>query len=140
MDIATAPTTNIRVLAGVGLAVVYVLVNIVGGVVFAPARVIPLEVNILLGTFILVQEGIDASVWAYKRKTFEPEKFAAARESVDPSPPAPAAVIAHGLAQSREISAGRRGETWRERVALDRARTSPDFAEIPHDSERGDGL
>jgi hypothetical protein len=90
MNIATAPTTNIRILAGVALAVVFVLGNMLAGLF---GKVIALEVNIMVGTFILIQEGLDVTQWAIKRKTFDPDAYAegVVRESVSPPPVAPGA-------------------------------------------------
>lgn len=93
--IATAPTTNIRLLIGLGMSVTFVLVNLIGGMM-EPARVLPDPVFYGLGGFILLHLGIDVTHFGIKRSTFQPEAFkgGVVRESVDPAPSAPGAAAA----------------------------------------------
>lgn len=70
MNISTAPTTNIRILTGIGLAVIFVLGTMVAALF---GHKIDFDVFVAIGTFILVQEGLDVLQWGIKRKTFDPD-------------------------------------------------------------------
>jgi hypothetical protein len=65
-DVRDAPTTPMRIIVGIVLAAAFVAVHLVLIVIDAP---VALEVSIMLGAFILVQEGIDVAQWGYKRHT-----------------------------------------------------------------------
>jgi len=88
--VATAPTTNIRLLNGISLATIFVL----GALVLSVLGLEPSETVLLyIGGFILIQEGLDVAHFGWKRATFKPEAAGMMRESVSPAPPTPAAEI-----------------------------------------------
>lgn len=94
--VATAPTTNIRLLAGTGLGIVYVLGGLTAAVL---GFSLELEVLAVIGTFILAMSGL--ATWGYKikRDTFAPEAMGMTRESVNPTPAQPAAQIVQETGQ-----------------------------------------
>lgn len=67
-SIAEAPTTNVRILVSVFLAVLYVLGNMVGQIFFNPGRLIDESV----GYFILAMMIPDVAQFAFKRNTYVP--------------------------------------------------------------------
>lgn len=64
--VGEAPTTPIRIIMGIVLAAAFVVVHLVLIVIDAA---VSLEVSLMLGGFILVQEGIDVGQWIAKRRT-----------------------------------------------------------------------
>lgn len=94
--VATAPTTNLRLLIGTALGVIYVLGGMLAGVL---GFTLALEMMAVLGTFILAMMGL--ATWGYKikRDTFAPEAMGMTRESVNPNPPQPAADIVAATGQ-----------------------------------------
>lgn len=65
-DLHDAPTTPMRIIMGIAAAFIYVMVLI-------GCLVAQIDVNItlatLIGTFILLQEGLDVAQWGMKRAT-----------------------------------------------------------------------
>ena len=69
MSLADLPTTNLRIVVSLALAVIYVIAVLVLLAIKAP---VPVEVIWGLGAFILTMLGIDVAQFAAKRKTFIP--------------------------------------------------------------------
>lgn len=65
-DLADAPTTPMRIIMGIVAAFIYVMVLI--GCMVAQIE-ISLQLAIVIGTFILIQEGLDVGQWGIKRFT-----------------------------------------------------------------------
>ncbi|HEX5437145.1 MAG TPA: hypothetical protein VFW98_08295 [Gemmatimonadaceae bacterium] len=68
MTLATVPTTNLRIVVSVSLAVLYVL-----GVLTLLACGVTLPVEIVggLGAFLLAMMGLDVAQFTVKRRTFQ---------------------------------------------------------------------
>jgi hypothetical protein len=88
--VAVAPTTNLRILIGIALAVLFVI-----GTIVANLFGIILDETILLyiGGFILIQEAVDVAQFGWKRSTFRSDAMGMTRESANPSPGSPASEI-----------------------------------------------
>lgn len=88
--VGQAPTTNLRVLVGIALAIIFVLGSML-------ALVIGIELSgetlLYIGGFILLQMGLDVAAYGVKRATFKPEALGMTRESINPAPQQPAAAI-----------------------------------------------
>ena len=69
MKIADIPTTNLRILVSLSLAVLYVVAMLV---MFAFGRNVPGEAAIGLGAFILALMTADVVQFGIKRKTYQP--------------------------------------------------------------------
>lgn len=65
-ELRDAPTTPLRIIVGIVMAAAFVVVHLVMIVIDAE---VALEVSIMIGAFILVQEGIDVAQWGFKRTT-----------------------------------------------------------------------
>lgn len=91
--VATAPTTNLRLLNGLLLANTWLLGTML---LYALGYRLPLEVLTITGGFVLVQQGLDVTMWGVKRATFNPAALGQTREAVDPPPAQPAAVVGGG--------------------------------------------
>lgn len=93
--IAELATTNMRIAAGVLMAVAFVAF-IMAGILLGKITDANTNTILALGSFILLQEGIDVTQFAIKRYTYAPEAHdTPPREDVQPpKPPAamPAAV------------------------------------------------
>jgi len=89
--IGTAPTTPLRLLVGIGLAVVFVLGNMVAMVLGIDLQT---DTILAVGGFILIQMGLDVAHYGVKRATFKPEAMGLSRESIDPAASPAAAVVA----------------------------------------------
>lgn len=81
VDLSNAPTTPMRVVMGIMEAFVFVVVLLV-------CLVRQIDVNItlaiVLGSFILVQEGVDVAQWGIKRLT--DRDLALAKQGISPAP------------------------------------------------------
>lgn len=87
--IAELATTNLRIAAGVVMAIAFVVFIMVGILL---GRITDANTNAILalGSFILLQEGIDVTQFAIKRYTYTPEAHdTPPREDVTPPKPAP---------------------------------------------------
>jgi len=69
MSLSDLPTTNLRIVVSLTLAVCYVIGIFV---LYARNIVISTEMAFTLGTFILAMLGIDLAQFTIKRKTYKP--------------------------------------------------------------------
>lgn len=94
--IAAAPMTNLRLLVGIILGVVFVLGTMLASVIGIDLTD---NIGIYLGGFILLLQGIDVAQFGIKRKTFDPTTVGMTRESIGPGPATPAADIVQATGQ-----------------------------------------
>jgi hypothetical protein len=113
--LATLPATNFTIFIGQGLAVLFIVFDLTG---IATGWVTDANQSFLYlpAGFIAAMLGLGVTQFGIKRATFDPATLGMKREDVDPSPPAPAAVIVNKLPGSLPV-----GQT-----AVDATRTLPD--------------
>src|SRR4051812_7017863 len=94
-EIATLPTTNFRIFVSICLAVVYFIVYMVG-LLLGKITDANTYASLGIGVFLLTMMGLDVMQFWAKRATFDPAALGQTKEAIDPAPPQPAAVEAHG--------------------------------------------
>ena len=110
--IAKLPTTNFRTLVGVCVSVLFVLAALISD---ALGRPLQSETLWTLGSFLLLQMGLDVTQFTMKRRTFQTEAHVegAVREAAEPPPPVPAVAERLGAAQPAAATGGRAGKAQR---------------------------
>lgn len=82
--IADVPTTNLRIVVSIALAVIYVIVMTVGMVL---GKTVDLDMSLSIGGFLLTMMGLDVVQFIQKRKTHIPGEAPDPPTTDMPAPP-----------------------------------------------------
>ena len=88
--LSVLPTTNFRIFSGIVQSWLYIIVCLVG-ITAGWINDVNIYPIIVVGGFILAQEGLDVTQFIQKRKTTDVSMLGQTRESIVPAPAQPAA-------------------------------------------------